>query len=210
LTAYWNLDETSGTRYDSVGSNDLTDNNTVTSRTGKNNNAADFDDANSECLNIASVGVDLQPTSSVAISLWVYPDDVVGDKILFYCQSNGPLIKLEGSDLFSSLLQSTLEVKAVAGTGVMTSGAWQHLAICVDNGVFRLYRNGASVGTPETYNNTLATGVSAYVSSNGSAKYHDGGIDEVGFWKDIEFADTAAMDAFASALYNSGSGRFYS
>ena len=42
LVSYWALDETSGTRYDSHGSNDLTDNNTVGYTTGVQGNAADF------------------------------------------------------------------------------------------------------------------------------------------------------------------------
>lgn len=50
--AHWNLNESSGTRVDSVGSNDLTDNNTVGVDTGKFGNAAYFDILNSEYLSI--------------------------------------------------------------------------------------------------------------------------------------------------------------
>lgn len=46
----WTLDESSGTRADSVGSNDLTDNNTVGVGTGKFSNAGDFESTNSEYL----------------------------------------------------------------------------------------------------------------------------------------------------------------
>ncbi len=48
--AHWPLDETSGTRADSVGSNDLTDNNTVLSATGMFGNAADFEATSNEWL----------------------------------------------------------------------------------------------------------------------------------------------------------------
>lgn len=51
--AAWNLDEASGTRADSVGSSDLTDNNTVGSASGKFGNAADFEDGSSEYLSRA-------------------------------------------------------------------------------------------------------------------------------------------------------------
>lgn len=51
--AAWTLDEASGTRADSVGSNDLTDNNTVGSAAGQFDTAADFETDNSEYLNIA-------------------------------------------------------------------------------------------------------------------------------------------------------------
>ena len=58
LVSYWKLDETSDgsgavTRVDSHGSNDLTDNNTTPSATGKLNNCCDFELSNSEYLNIA-------------------------------------------------------------------------------------------------------------------------------------------------------------
>jgi len=51
--AHWTLDEASGTRSDSVGSSDLTDNNTVNVDTGVIGNAADFTAANQEYLSVA-------------------------------------------------------------------------------------------------------------------------------------------------------------
>jgi hypothetical protein len=57
LISYWNLNEESGTRADSVTAtaNNLTDNNTVTFvADGKQGNAANFVSANNESLSIAS------------------------------------------------------------------------------------------------------------------------------------------------------------
>jgi hypothetical protein len=51
--AHWTMDEASGNRADSVGSNTLVDNNTVTSAAGKFSNAAEFTLANSEYLSCA-------------------------------------------------------------------------------------------------------------------------------------------------------------
>src|SRR5210317_275158 len=51
--AAWDLDESSGTRFDSVGSNDLTDNNTVGVTSGKFDDAADCTSANNEYLSIS-------------------------------------------------------------------------------------------------------------------------------------------------------------
>ena len=53
LVSWWKLEEASGTRVDSFGSNNLTDNNTVTQATGQVGNAAQFTGANSEYLNIS-------------------------------------------------------------------------------------------------------------------------------------------------------------
>ena len=51
--AHWTLDESSGTRADSVGSSNLTDINTVDVTTGIFGNAASFTSANSEYLSVA-------------------------------------------------------------------------------------------------------------------------------------------------------------
>ena len=60
LIHYWDLDETSGTRADSVGAMTLTDTNTVTSAAGKNGTAASFTKENDEYL---STGVQVIPTN---------------------------------------------------------------------------------------------------------------------------------------------------
>lgn len=52
--AHWSLDEASGTRFDSIGSNDLTDNNTVASATGMFGDAANFEADDAERLSLAS------------------------------------------------------------------------------------------------------------------------------------------------------------
>jgi len=52
LVSWWDLDEESGIRYDSVGSNDLTDNNTVGYDNGKIVNAASFVATNGERLTL--------------------------------------------------------------------------------------------------------------------------------------------------------------
>lgn len=75
LVSWWELDEVSGVRYDSHGSNDLTDNNTVGSATAvagaMNGNAASFVSANNEYLNSSAISLDL--SSGWTVSLWVKP-----------------------------------------------------------------------------------------------------------------------------------------
>lgn len=52
IFAHWPLDEESGTRYDTVDSNHLTDNNTVGFASGKIGNAASFVASNGESLTL--------------------------------------------------------------------------------------------------------------------------------------------------------------
>jgi hypothetical protein len=70
LVSYWNLDEASGTRVDSHGANDLTDNNTVGSETATagamHNAAASFVSANVESLEYAGAVVDVSGDFTVA------------------------------------------------------------------------------------------------------------------------------------------------
>src|SRR3989338_9836212 len=76
LNAFWKLDEASGTRSDSVGSNNLTDNNTVTQGTGKVGNAAQFTAANSESLSITDNTALSTGDIDFTIAAWVYLDSV--------------------------------------------------------------------------------------------------------------------------------------
>src|SRR5207247_6557818 len=84
LVSYWKLDDVSDgsgpvTRLDSVGSNHLTDNNTVASAPGKIGNGADFESANNEFFSITDAsqnGLDI--TGDLTISCWVKFESVVG------------------------------------------------------------------------------------------------------------------------------------
>ena len=71
LSAYWKLDETSGTRYDeTANNNDLTDNNTVGYEAGRVNTAADFNAGNSESLSIADNSHISLNGTSFSICFW--------------------------------------------------------------------------------------------------------------------------------------------
>lgn len=72
LAAYWNMNEVSGNRADSVGALTLVDNNTVTSNTGKISNAAEFTTANSESLSVASAAALQGGLRDFCFDGWVY------------------------------------------------------------------------------------------------------------------------------------------
>ena len=74
LVSWWDLDELGGTRYDSVGSNDLTDNNTVLYGNGKIGRAASFVSGNSEYLSLADIHAIMPGGSSWTFSWWIYTD----------------------------------------------------------------------------------------------------------------------------------------
>lgn len=69
---WWSLDEANGTRRDSDGNNALSDNNTVTSTSGKKSNAGLFTAANTEYLSMASnASVNVGAGARTTICTWV-------------------------------------------------------------------------------------------------------------------------------------------
>jgi hypothetical protein len=71
LVSYWELEEVSGTRVDSHGSNDLTDNNTVGSGTGIQGNCANLEKSNTEDLSISDASQSgLNITQDLSFSGW--------------------------------------------------------------------------------------------------------------------------------------------
>ena len=85
LKAHWKMTETSGDRADSIGSNTLVDNNTVTSRTGRTYNiAAQFTRANNEWLEIAD-NADLSTGGDFSLHLEFITDSEPAASLLGIC-----------------------------------------------------------------------------------------------------------------------------
>lgn len=204
LIAFWKLGEASGTRSDSVGSNHLADNNTVTQAAGKIGNAAQFTAVNQEWLNILISGSDLLLSNqNFTLSCWIYLDtSQVSVNWLdqrpgfsLYTLSSTPRLFIEG----------TGSAEAVWGSALSTS-TWYHIAcwheqgtgvsISVNNGtpVFTSYAGGI-INTATYFN------IGAY--SDGSAGWIDGRVDAVGIWHRLLTADER------TALYNGGAGIEY-
>ncbi|OGZ05239.1 MAG: hypothetical protein A2845_02910 [Candidatus Lloydbacteria bacterium RIFCSPHIGHO2_01_FULL_49_22] len=210
LISYWKLDEVSGTRADSVSSNNLTDNNTVTQGVGKLGNSAQLTMANSEYLSIVD-----NPSLSIGgidftISAWVYLDTKstnmtfvgkygsTGEYALYYGVS---------SDTFRCSTFPSVDAY-VTPTGGVQIGQWYFLT-CSHNAtthtntitVNNTYTN-TSVAGSEPANTSAAFTIGRFQAS-GATMYLDGRIDSVGFWKKILTPDEI------TSLYNSGTGLEY-
>jgi hypothetical protein len=69
-------------------------------------------------------------------------------------------------------------------------GSWQHVALVCDGGMMRLYRNGAQVGSPLSYNGTINTNpVNAslslgakWMSAASVDSFWQGKMDDMGLW----------------------------
>ena len=219
LVSYWELNELSGSRIDSHGSNDLTDNNTVGyTSSGVHGNAADFVKANDEKLTIADAsqtGLDI--TGALSISCWFNLDiaessatyrGIVGKGLSVF--SGGYLLVYDpdpGSYRWyvSPVFPGTAtEIESTTDPADHV-GNWVHLVATHSPSVFmRIYVNGVReatlVGSVSAIgNNAEAFSINAYNNN----LYTDAKIDEVAVW-------SRALDDYEAAiLYNSGSGLHY-
>ena len=211
LVSYWKLDEASGTRYDSHGSNDLSDNNTVTSATGKVGTAAEFNDSNLEYLSCTS-NTSLQTGDiDFTIAAWVYR--VAGgqgyDDHVYVSKdsaSNREFV-LASSEYYGAnytFFQYGANVATISG---LTVNTWHFLVGWYDSLANLLYVQ-LDDGTPASVSASGFTvgsadfriGARAYSGAEGYCK---GKIDEVGFWKRV------LTSGERTQLYNGGSGLAY-
>jgi hypothetical protein len=227
LVSYWKMDEASGNRADSHGSNTLVDNDTVGSDTGKiGTYAANFVATNTEWLEIADAsqtGLDFNG-SSFSFSLWVYhtSQPASGDEHLYFSKwhastpayfcsyhNNGgvPRFQLQCYDTGTP----TENIAFLSPNQTLSNNTWYHIVVTFDpasTGTATFYVNGVSIGSDDnaswsgTMNNS-AGGFAIGALTGGGSRYMDGRIDEVGVWNRVLTADEV------TSLYNSGNGLAY-
>lgn len=214
LVSYYKMDEASGTREDSHGSNDLTDNNTVGSATGIIDNGADFESTNSEYLSITDAsqsGLDI--TSDLSISAWVKFESnttayqVISSKYLstgnqqswqFRCSldSATDAIRADMSANGTAVTQTALNYS-------FTTGTWYHIVFSYSASVGRVevFVNGSSAGVMTGQVTSIFNGTAPYqvgLGNPGGSEYLDGVLDEHAIYsRSLNYGDV--LD-----LYNSG------
>lgn len=211
LVSYWKMDEATGSRVDSVGENDLTENGTIGSDTGIKGSAADLDSASSEYLSIAS----LEWLTAWTVSMWIYIDS--------YSDSYVGLVSRDDSG--SPRNQSTLYVKnngklavyidtaaptaaSADGTGSQTlsAGAWTHIvwSYSAATGIQTWVDTVADIDTADSVTpSTTAAPFSIGRDEANGVRFFNGRIDEVGIWSRV------LTSAERDELYNAGSGVTY-
>jgi hypothetical protein len=218
LESCWELEETSGTRVDGHGANDLADNNTVTSGAGKVGNAASFAAASSEYLSRAANSSLQVGATDWAFSFWVKLASKSDYQALISRVHGGDSSKREyrflyriDSDRFYFDVWSSggAFLGSVTATHVAPStDTWYHIY-----GGFEVASGTMSISVN---NNTLITATTTGGAGPGNtdAKFTIGGqenasgveiptngmIDQVFFWKKILTADEHTQ------VYNGGDG----
>jgi len=214
LVAWWSLDETSGTRADSHGSFDLTDNNTVGYTTGKQGNAASIVAANDEYLSHAH-HVDLRMGDrDFTVAGWFYytsSSETSAGIVMKGDTASGDGWAVQRSSTSSNIVgiarNATNTAYVLTPVIAAAVDTWHFFIFEFDTATDTLSLE-TNRGTPTT--NTLTNGSYAsetepfQIGANTPGTRHiDGYIDEVAIWHRILTSDEK------DALYNSGSGMAY-
>lgn len=214
LVSYWELEEASGTRVDSHGSNDLTDNNTVTQGTGKQGNCADFEVDNTEYLSITNAAqTGLDRTGDFSFAFWWKPETITQNHG-FWTTVNGNNNNYGVRALWNTNNDLILNVRSASGSDnhtlnnnfVPTAGTWYHIVFTFDSSAAqaKAYIDSTAQTTSTlTYSNSTTGDGGARIGGatvSANAWDLDALIDEFGFWSKV-LTQTEVND-----LYNSGSG----
>lgn len=207
LVSSWRMDEASGIRYDSVGTNHLTDTNSTPSATGIIGNAASFNGSTAYRLSIAS-NATLEYNGSFGIACWVYVNALSNAVIITKLNPDGTgewrlQISLGGVLTFSvwraAAQQAFAQSSAVSAGGWLFVAGWFDTAdnrcrLSVNNGT--VATSGVAANVPEPVS---AVDLSIGCYSTGASRLN-GLVDAVVF----------RLGAFTSPelteLYNGGVG----
>lgn len=218
LVSWWTLEEESGNRADSHGTNTLTDVNTVTYDAGIIGNAAQFTNATTEYLNIVSNATVQTGNIDFTIAAWVYLDNnatnqmLVGkdhvtagqrEYVLKYSQTddNFQFSVFTAVDTAVSVDENTLGTPSVATwyyVVVWHDAAGDTINIQVNNNTTTSQATGGSLQAASTA--PLRLGARLYTDFE---DYLDGRMDETAIWKRVLTANEKTW------LYNGGVGRSY-
>jgi hypothetical protein len=196
LVGYWKMDEASGDRSDSSGSDHtLTDNNTVTSAAGKFARAGSFEEENSEYLSKShQAGNSLDINGSLTLSAWINVSSttdmcagIIAKADDSSWQNNQYFLGLDcsGGDNLRFAVNNTVSETEIVGSTDFDSylGEWRHAVGVFDAAAqeVRLYldavEDSATVSAPNSSVNT--TDAPVWMGREFGSWHFDGLIDDV-------------------------------
>jgi len=198
----WNMNERSGSRIDSIGSNNLTDNNSVLFRNGIQGIASSFVAANLEDLSIADNAV-ISPTVSAIWSFWVFLDTLTGNHCFVRKGTSLQVCYTDDANLLSlQMAQSDTTQKAILGVTI-AAGVWNHIVFMIESGFLRGYLNKVPTSTTAFDDTILDNTDALHVGSNGVGASHlDGGMDAMKLFTPRTFVDDPERQEFVNTLFN--------
>lgn len=214
MSAFWLLDEVSGSRADRHAANTLTDNNTVTQAAGryKSSIAGQFTAANSEVLYLPDNAAMSTGDITFTVACWSYIDSTLANGATRITARKGSeyelnLIDNDGGAGVDQRLRfqvgsqtATWSAAALNATwylaiGTHRGGATDQVGIQVNNGA---EVTAAAVTPPSDGTVTFSVG-----ATDTATNPWDGRISKCGFWK----KDLSTQER--TDLYNAGNGNLY-
>ena len=220
LVSYWKLDEESGERADSHGSNPLSDNNTVLYDTGKIGNAANFELDNAEYLSHAdNADLSFSGNDPFTIACWVNMEtkDGTANRIVSKSAGEGNIeyrLSYRGDDSDAFVFEvshdgdgSGLNRAEETTVGDPDLATWYFVVAWhdPDADVLAIQVNNNTADT-QAHANGVYDGASVFcvgILNTGEAQGFDGLIDELGLWNRVLTAPEKTL------LYNGGDGLAY-
>ncbi len=219
IAGFWKLNETGGVRSDSVGSNNLSDVNFVTSAVGRVGNAANFDETN-RYLSIPDNPSLSTGDVDFTIAAWVYINslpttsfqDYVGkfdaasnnrEYLLLYYYS----AKKFAFSVSSDGTNPNTKTVTVSSPNPPLASNWYFL-VAWHNSINNTLNLQVNNGKPQTlsYSSGVFDSTAPFTIGkrySGPTAYMNGRIDAVGFWKRV------LTSSERTELYNSGNGLEY-
>lgn len=217
MQAFWKMDEMSGVRADSFGSNDLSDNNSVGFAAGRIGNAAQFVASSSQFLAISDNAALSVTNESFSMAFWAYLDTKTtsrgfigkGTAVAGNAQY-GAGYNL-GADRFLAFMSTNTGASfnltvAADALGSPSTATWYFIAAWHDASAdfLNIKVNALSTNSSQTSGaGPSDLGGAFEVGRFDGDIYMDGRVDEVGFWKKALNAQQL------TDLYASGSGNTY-
>lgn len=213
--SFWKLDETSGLRADSVGSNNLQDNGNPSQLPGKINSSVHFSSAGTQYLSIPDNSSLSTGDTDFTFAGWVKADDLTTYRVVASkrnSSSNGewlllydPVIK--NFKFYTYNGTTTTGGVAASSFGQPTTNTWYYIVAWRDR-TARTVNIQVNNGVVDT---AIETGIPADSTADFKIGYTyapstawAGDIDEAGFWKKV------LTPTERTTLYNNGAGWTYS
>lgn len=194
LIAYWKMDETSGNRADSVGSNALVPAASLGSTTGKIGNAANVTDVGDNWMNAANNV--FASDAAFTFALWINPSGTGGVASLGNLAFGLDFVPGDSAVLYYNSLSGNVQHS-------YTPSQWNNTVIRYDATTLSI---NVDDGTPATQAIALTAGTGLGLRVGG--RHGDGSnitaaIDEAGYW------NRALSAAEQTAWHNGGAGITY-
>lgn len=190
LISYWKFDEASGNAVDSVGSNTLTNNNSIAYSAWKINNGANFVSANTKYFSVADNG-SLDITWDWSFSLWLYytwiaiKNSALVTKWVSTTQNYGLIYRSYAPQSINIFNWTDNEIQFNSG---LSTSTWYHIVVTRTWTTGRLYLNWVEQSaSPKTLGGSFSANNSDFWVwwINWFSQYMDWSIDELWVWSRV-------------------------